>query len=406
MKRKLDDWHTAYMRYTFDTESHPRFHKWVGLSVLAAALQKKVWFSLGRLKIHPNLYTVLVSEPGIARKSQAISWGRKLLTGVPTINVGADATTPQALLIDLEEARAETELGNLETVSHSSLSIFSKEFATFMGSKKDNIGMITFLTDIFDAEEIPFKYRTKNSGDNTIASPYLNLLAATTPSSLADQFPVGAIGGGLTSRMLFIWADRRLKSIPEPEKSPEIEQLEMDLTRDLNVISQIAGSYYWKDDKTKKFWHEWYMNYDERSSTRICSDPAFNGWYSRKPLYLNKLSILSAASRTDERYVTIQDIERAFSWMEEVELNMGETFCSVGRSDVTADVSLLIETVKKHKKITETALKAILWRDIDNKKWEPVSETALSSGKILRRFSGETAWYFWTEYVEACQGEK
>ena len=64
--------------------------------------------------------------------------------------------------------------------------------------------MLVFLTDLFDCRELPWKYRTKGRGDNTIENLYLNLLAATTPDSLASSLPALAIGGGLTSRILFI----------------------------------------------------------------------------------------------------------------------------------------------------------------------------------------------------------
>ena len=83
--RKLHNWLDAYCEYTTDTESAPIFHKWVGLSMLAGVLRKKVWLSLGRIKIFPNLYVVLVAEPGVSRKSQSISYGVDILNEIPNI---------------------------------------------------------------------------------------------------------------------------------------------------------------------------------------------------------------------------------------------------------------------------------------------------------------------------------
>jgi len=73
--------------------------------------------------------------------------------------------------------------------------------------------MLVLLTDLFDCEELPWKYRTKHSGSNVIPSVFLNLVAATTPDALASALPSTAIGGGLTSRIMFIWADKKYKKV-------------------------------------------------------------------------------------------------------------------------------------------------------------------------------------------------
>jgi hypothetical protein len=81
-KRRLNNWLEAYKEYTLETEPPRHFHNWTSLSAISAALRKKVWFKFGRLRIHPNLYVVLVSEPGIARKTQAISYAEELISEV------------------------------------------------------------------------------------------------------------------------------------------------------------------------------------------------------------------------------------------------------------------------------------------------------------------------------------
>ena len=75
MSRQTADWINSYLDYTFNTESAKIFHKWVALSMIAAVLRKKAHLSLGRIKIYPNMYVVLVADPGRARKSQAIDFG-------------------------------------------------------------------------------------------------------------------------------------------------------------------------------------------------------------------------------------------------------------------------------------------------------------------------------------------
>lgn len=396
--RKLENWLDAYCRYTEETESAAIFHKWVGLSMLAGALRKKTWLSLGRLKVFPNLYIVLVSEPGIARKSQAISWGTEILSEVPSVITSADSITREAMLQDLETCAVDENLADGTVFRHSSLYIISKEFESFLGQKKDNTKMLVLLTDLFDAQEIPWKYRTKNSGSSTIPSVFLNLLAATTPESLASSLPTIAIGGGLTSRIIFVWASERTKRIAFPELTPEIKSLKEKLTTDLNSISRIIGAYKLSDESRAK-WEEWYNKYDEKAKNRICKDPSFNGWYSRKPTFIMKLIQVLTAARTNDLIIEWPDFLKAFSLLEEVEHAMVKTFSAIGRSEITADVDIVMSTIQKHGKITEKQLFLMLWRDIDSKKMDNVLATVTRTGKVRREYTatpqGNVITYVW-----------
>ena len=105
--RHLDDWIESYLTYQENTEPARVFDKWAAYSVVACALRKKAYLSLGRIKIFPNIYTVFVAEPGVARKSQAISYAMGLLSNIPEINVSADAITKEAMVQDLEKISTE-----------------------------------------------------------------------------------------------------------------------------------------------------------------------------------------------------------------------------------------------------------------------------------------------------------
>lgn len=403
MARNLSDWLKGYLEYTEDTESPLIFHKWVGISMIAAAMRKKTWLSLGRLKIYPNMYVVLVAEPGVARKSQAISYGIDIMNEVNNIVLSADEITKEALLQDLESSAMDDQLEDGSVLRHSSLSIISREFESFLGQKKDNTKMLVLLTDLFDCQEIPRKYRTKHSGSNTIPSVYLNILAATTPDSLASSLPSSAIGGGLTSRILFIWASGRQKKIAIPSYNEHLKGLRKDLIRDLSIISLITGRF-WFSDECMENWIAWYNRYDELDPKRICTDPAFRGWYSRKPLFLQKLAMIFTAAKTSKKIIEWDAFELAIEFLEEVEQFMGRTFVAVGRSEVTADVAIVMNIIKQYEIIEEKTLLRMVWRDIDYKKFDNVIETIVRSGQAKRHYkhpqTGANGAYY--EWVGAC----
>ena len=398
--RRLDNWFDSYIEYTEETESAPIFHRWMALSMIGAALRKKTWISLGRIKVFPNLYVVLVAEPGIARKTQAINYGVEILSEIPQITLSADATTPQALLEDLELSADDAQMPDATMLRHSSLNIVSKEFESFLGQKKDNTKMLVILTDLFDCQEIPWKYRTKHSKSNIIPSVFLNLMGATTPEGLANSLPSAAIGSGLTSRIIFIWASRGGGKQPYPEMTEKMELLKRHLIHDLSVIARVSGNYNFTPE-CKELWAEWYLKYDERDPARVCKDPSFNGWYSRKPMFILKMAHLFTVCKHSEPAIDWSEIQRSIRELASAEELMGQTFAAVGRSEVTADVNLLMSIIKQRRAISEQDLLRMVWRDMDSKKFDIVVTTAIRTGRVMRKFkspTGETAiWYFWVK---------
>ena len=397
--RRLKNWLKSYLEYTFDTEPPRYFHRWTGLSAISAALRKKTWFRFGRLRIHPNLYVVLVSEPGIARKTQAISYSEELMAEVSTIVTSADAITPQAMLEDLELAKTEEVISDGTVLTHNSLSIISGEFESFLGQKKDNTKMLVLLTDLYDCKIRPYRYRTKGAGTNVIASPFLSLLAGTTPESLASALPSTAIGGGLTSRILFVWANKKEKKVPVPETTPELEELKKHLIYDLTTISRIIGAYNYTPE-SREWWRIWYNNYEELDSSRLCKDPVFRGWYSRKPTLVLKVSMLLTASKKDTLSVEVAELEEALTMIEDNEKGgMQKAFAAVGRSEVTPDVALVLQIIQRQRMISEKQLMSLVWRDIDASKFDVVIGTCIKMESVLRRYKSPDGkpgiWYKW-----------
>jgi hypothetical protein len=385
--RELTNWIDSYLLYNKNTESAKSFHLWTGLSTIASCLRKKVFLAIGRISIYPNLYVVLVGPPGAARKSQAISFGSEFLSQIPDIIISADAITPQALIEDLEKSAIDEQMPDGSTYQHASLTITSKEFESFLGAKIENTKMITYLTDLFDAQKIPWKYRTKHSGNNVIPSVFLNLLAATTPDSIASSLPSSAIGTGLTSRIVFIWADKKDKKVCYPEETPEEIILKEKLLKDLYLISRMVGEFKFSSSCKVKF-EEWYDNYEPGSQTRLCKDTAFTGWYERKPLYILKLAIIYSAATSNNMVIEWKHFQSAIDVIEEAEIDMPNVFKAVGRSTIAADVDLVVEIVKTRKWITEKQLLSLVWRDIDSNKLDNVLNTIIRSGKIRRSYEG------------------
>lgn len=404
MPRNLPNWLNSYVKLQENTEPATIFDTWVGYSVIAAALRRKAKLQLGRLTYYPNLYLVLVADPGIARKTQAIKFGINFLDTIPEIRTCADSSTKEAMTDDIENSAID-ELDpdnkfktNAGIYRHSSLNIISKEFESFLGQKKENTRMLTALTDLFDCPA-DWSSRTRHGTSNVIVRPWINLLAATTPDSLANSLPASAIGGGLTSRVLFIWAEKKKRREAIPEMTAKEKTLQKLLEADLYQISLISGEYQMSKE-CKLNWVNWYNNYDEdEGGERICTDKSFSGWYSRKPTYIIKLSIIRAAATSQKLTIEWHHVKEAIEAIKQVEGVMGNAFKAIGKSEITSEIDTVFQIVQKAGWVSENNLMSIIWRDIDATKFANVIETVIKTGKISREYKGPNSepgvWYCW-----------
>ena len=402
MSRKLDDWVATYLKYVENTESTKVLHEWTAYSLISSALMKKVWFEFGRTRIFPNLYIVFVSEPGISRKTQAINYGGEIVHEVTKIITSADAITPQAMLEDLELASKVEMMPDGTGFEHNSLTIQASELETFLGQKRENAKMLILLTDLYDCKYRPYRYRTKGAGSNEIKSVFLTMLSATTPESLATCFPTSAFGGGLASRITFVWTDGKEKKVAIPEIDEETIKLKDLLISDLADIAASLGSYKYTP-QSRRWWIDWYNDYDERDPDRMCLDHRFVGWYSRKPTLILKLAQIITASRVPDMFVEVEHFEKALEVVERLELPMVNAFSAVGRSEITEDVDSVMRIIEQNGAISDEKLSMLVYRDIDSVKMQNVMDTCFRTGKVKRFWKdlesdeGLKVWYKWVE---------
>lgn len=338
-KRNTPDWITGYLTYTEDSEPPVLFKEWCAVSVIAAALQRKCRLEWGTTVFYPNLYVVLTAPAGKARKGTAMAPARRFIDriGIP---LAAEAVTREALIRTLKESEAVT---NTEDgiIMHSSLTVFSPELTVFLGY--NNIQLMSDLTDWFDCAE-KWVYRTKTAGTDDIIGVFINLLGATTPDLIRSTLPLDAIGGGLTSRMIFVYEEKKGKIVPFPFMSEEARQLETKLYYDIECINMLQGQFKF----TKGFlnmWGDWYTAQEGRNPFGKNYNKAFDGYIERRPTQILKLSMIMNASRTDEMVLEEQDLSRAVNLLERTEVKMPNVFGGIGLGQSSGLVYTIVEQV-------------------------------------------------------------
>lgn len=325
-QRNVPDWIEGYLAYTEDSEPPKLFKEWCAVSVIAAALQRKCRLEWGTTVFYPNLYIVLTAPAGKARKGTAMAPARKFIDriGIP---LAAEAVTREALIRTLKESESVVSTEN-GIIVHSSLTVFSPELTVFLGY--NNTQLMSDLTDWFDCSE-KWVYRTKTAGTDDISGVFINMLGATTPDLIRSTLPLDAIGGGLTSRMIFVFEEKKGKIVPFPFVSEENRKLETKLYYDIECINMLQGQFKF----TKEFlscWGDWYTAQEGKNPFGANYNKAFDGYIERRPTQVLKLSMVMNASRTDEMVLDEPDLARAIDLLERTEKKMPRAFGGIGMS--------------------------------------------------------------------------
>lgn len=399
MSRELKDWLDQYLDYTENSESPISYHIWCGLSVIAGALQRRVYlkWGLGRV-IYPNLYVVLVGPSGRTRKGVAIGIAKDFLKKVPGITVTPESSSGrQAMILAMKRALVNFQDPTDGKIKfHCSVTAFSEELSVFLG--QGDIAYLSNLTDWYDSKD-DWEYETVGRGKDTLQGLCLNLLGGTAPDWIQSMIPQEALGGGFTSRIIFIVEEVKRKIIPKYVPTQEEQEIQEVLQRDLDRISQLSGEITFTPD-AEKLYIDWYIEQDVQLSAGkpAITDPRFAGYCERRATHLQKLLILCSASRGDDLKINSDDFTKALKLLHSAERQMHKTFGGLGKSRMSDESDMIINYIKKVQVTTRKLLLQKFYRDIDPATLANIEALMQQMGVVKIRLLPDTAdkQYTWT----------
>lgn len=373
MPREVSDWLSGYLKYTENSEPPVSYHTWCGLSMLAGALQRKVHLVWGFEKIHPNLYTVLVGPSGKTRKGVALGIAKEILSNVPGMSIAPEATTREAVIQAMKRAVTNyQDPANALIKFHCSLTAFSEELSVFLG--QNDIKFLATLTDWYDSKD-NWTYETIGRGRDSLQGVCFNLLGATAPDWLQSMLPQEAVGGGFTSRIIFVVEDRKGKTVPKHDLTSEERALGEALARDLERVNQLAGSFRFSPDGEQAY-VQWYEEQDSKLSNGDypIEDPRFAGYCERRPTHLRKVMMLMSASRSDNLTIERIDFDRAIKVLKSTEMKMHSTFGGLGQAKYSDATEKIMNYIQAIGVTTRSLVLAKFYRDVDSPTLKVVEE--------------------------------
>jgi hypothetical protein len=380
-KRQLDDWLSSYLEYVDNSESPTSYHTWAGLSCIASALQRKVYMKWGHSTIYPNMYIILIGPSGHGRKGEPVDIIRWILEEL-NVSVVEEDITEEALIQELK--RAEISFLDEETSSfkwQSAVTACAEELSVFLGER--NTRLHAYLTNWYDSRD-KWSRRTKLSTTEEIVGMCFNLLSSTAPDWLPYILSKESIGGGFTSRCIFVVEEGKRKTVADPNKNMADPALREALIYDLEMINSINGRYRFEPDAQAAY-EFWYEGEDDkvRKGQSILPDPSLQGYESRRPTHVKKIAMCLCASYKDDLSITLDDFEKAKALMLTTEKNMPKAFAGMGTAKNIESTERIIEYIKHRKSVKHSELMRVFYRNVDDAAAESIM-TVLRQMKIVR----------------------
>lgn len=329
----------------------------------------------------PSFYIIFVAPPGIVSKSTTADISMDLLRQIPGIKFGPNSITWQGLVLAFENASEMFQLGE-EFHPMAPLTFVASELGSLVNLQDRD--MVNLLIEMWDGKK-SYEKMTKMSGDNSIEAPWINIIGCTTPHWIADNMPPATIGGGLSSRCVFIYASEKEKYVPLVDEvvNGGDALLRNELIDDLEKISQLAGAFRISEParvyERARYEHFW------RSAAQRMDDKMLEGYAARKQTHLFKLGMVLSAARGDSLIIEDNDLYLANAMLEDIETDMPKVFSRIGRSDASLQAETLCEVIRKRGGVIPLgdAYKIVHQGFPNFKDYEGILLGLINSGKLI-----------------------
>ena len=387
MPRKLSNWLNAFVAYTSYNEAPQQYNFWSGVAAIAGALRRKVYIDQYYFRWTPNFYIILTGPSGMG-KSVSIDSAMDLLHEVQGVYFGPDTMSWQALIDDLHKAEEMVEGNDGEYETQSCLTFSSMEWGSLVNFRDSQF--ISVLTDLWDGKTGSWRKATVTKAHSIVTNPWINMIAGTTPSWIADNVPSAVIGGGFTSRCVFVWGDKKKNIVSYPRRLVEsqrgdtwIKGIKAELIHDLEAIALITGEYT-LDKEAEEFGDAWYHRIQTSPPSHLLIGQ-FDGYLARKQGHVHKVAMVIAASYKDERVISSDDLQRAVLVVESLEADMARVFSNIRSDPGGVRVEEVLRVMQIHRKLTRPALFRLAFATLhmQEKEFNEIVNSAIAAGYVL-----------------------
>jgi hypothetical protein len=352
------------MEYSSDAFVPDRFHRWVGLSLIAGAVQRKVSLKQDLIHYFPNIYVMLVSHPKQG-KSTAIDRGADLLESFrrdlnPNFRIIPTRVTDAAFIEEMKIVERIPLAQNPSIMVPQSAGYFYAGEASASALQNLYGDFVATLTAMYDC---PKFYRSKTKGNPLlveIENACMNVLAGTTFSYLRELVNDRTIEGGFASRLIYVVApERKVRDgIWETKKEGPSASFRNALIQDLNHINGLMGPVKVSDGWRKRY-EAWQPEFDQYIIDLNSS--ALESLLTRKDMNLIKVSMLLSISESDSLILEERHFDEALELIDDTYKDARMVLATSAIADKNSQrgiTQFIAQTLKREKKLNRAVLKS------------------------------------------------
>lgn len=333
MSRRFPNFLTAYEEYGDDGFVPPQFNTWAALSIIAGALERRVWLPWNNTySFYPNIYVLLVSRPGQGKSvslNNAVDLLKTVHRKTSTINIMPSQVT-EAKFIELMG----TGRSFIDRSTGKELTVFQNAgyyYASEASNSLRNIfgDFIACLTDFYDCPATWERATKKDGRKISLKNVCMNLLAGSTFDYLGKLVSDENIQGGFASRLMYVVQkdstvrEQQFQSGQDAETRGIRDNYSAALVDDLTHISNMCGAMSAEADFGKA-WELWYPAHQRK--VQAYKSEKLQSILARTNTNVLKVSMLLSAAESDDRIMRLKHFEKAVELVESLNDRVPDIF--------------------------------------------------------------------------------
>jgi hypothetical protein len=195
---------------------------------------------------------------------------------------------------------------------------------------------------------------------------------------VASYLNTGAVSGGFTRRVNFIYTVENSKSIPRPSLNGNFDKQIEPLVQDLRHISTLRGEFR----LTPAAWALFEPYYTFSSHVNEFDDEASAAYATTRKFHALKLAMAISASRSDSMLVDYSDMELAILKVQECSDDLRKVFRSVGESNMAYAADRLMRLLEMKGFCSRQEIMNVMWRHVSTTELDVLLAT-LESGNLI-----------------------
>jgi hypothetical protein len=355
----FEKWQT-YMSWCVSPDNYIDFGFY---NLITSALQRRVYGGPKHSPLYPNTYSILVGEPGVGKGlvirevtkiikhhklkdprekkkniEEPISESDKLASEILQkeefkdaqekedifakkhkwyekpllIPVAADATTYEALVLEMARSKRLLNYPDVDAegkpklgiYTHSSLSFCLEEMSSLFRKRMEDL--IHFLIQAYDCGD--YNYETIKRGKDRVRNCCLNILGGTTPGFMQNMFNDAIISEGFASRTFFIFATKNRKTcLRIPDLTAEQISYREDIIKHVEKLTTLYGNVQYTDEAWTFLEDWWNKSQHERPNISARLNP----YYARKNIHVQKIAMALHFSEHTSMEIGVDTFQKA-----------------------------------------------------------------------------------------------